>query len=338
MRIPSRRGPLSLLALAAPLLLSYACSSTPVLNVDSDSDSGSDADSGNGGADSGADSGSDLGSDSDIGGIDSGNGGAGPRPGNGKPEICDGIDNNDDGFVDNIDVGNDGICDCLNIGTIGRIGPWSTGGDIFKTWLNERSPIPAKEIADKELTTEELRGLDVIVVLRADTAALGKDSSPAHHEFATSEINALDAWVRAGGGLMTTIGYQTDENPEALNVNRLLGAFDLGYESPSADVTGFIENWEVHPISAGVERVRTDNGSQPRDANGTVVARNGEQIAMVVDQVEDGRVIVFGDEWITYDSEWVAVDDQQIERLWLNMIKWMSPPQRCQVPIPTDVK
>lgn len=91
-------------------------------------------------------------SDIDVDGLGGSDSNPGPPKGDGTPELCDGIDNDGDGGIDNVDVGGDGICDCLNIGTIGRIGPWSSGGDIFKDWLDTRSPIPAVEIANQELT------------------------------------------------------------------------------------------------------------------------------------------------------------------------------------------
>lgn len=275
-------------------------------------------------------------SDIDIDGI----GGATPveeKPkGNGEPEICDGKDNDGDGGIDNVDAGGDGICDCLNIGTIGRIGPWSTGGDIFKDWLDTRSPIPARALANDELTEEAMAGLDVIVVLRADTAPLSQDGSEAHHEFSTGEVDLLESWVRGGGGLMTTIGYQGDEVAEMANVNRLLAPLGLGYDPANVDLNnGFLDTWDDdHPVANGVSKINIQNGVRPLADSGTVVAYSGEKVGLVADEVDDGRILVFGDEWVTYDSEWEDTEDQQVELLWLNMIKWMSPPKKCQVEIP----
>lgn len=324
------------------LISSAACLALAATLLACGSDKDDDGDSSVVGSGSGSSSGSGVGGFPDLGGGTGsvGNGTGSVGNGNGSAEVCDGLDNDGDGIADNVDAGGDGICDCLNIGTIGAIGPWSNGGNIFKEWLDTRSPIPAREIGNGTLDAAALAGLDVIVSLRVDTAALGEGmGTPAHHEFANTEVAALEAWVRAGGGFLTTIGYQGDEAAEVENVNRLLAPFGLGYSDTNLDLNGFIETWAPHPISEGVERVRTDNGVEPDDSNGTVVARgSGNRVAMVVDEIDAGRVIVFGDEWITYDSEWVDVEDQQIELLWLNMIKWLTPPARCQVPIPPLVK
>ncbi len=342
------------LALTAAMSMAFAaaCSSD-----EGDKTLGSGAgSSGNGGGTSNGSGGTGAGSTSGAGSSSSGVGssptvlpGSGTgassngtgAAGNGTPEVCDGLDNDGDGIADNVDAGGDGICDCLNIGTIGAIGPWSNGGNIFKTWLDTRSPIPAREIGDGTLDAAALQGLDVIVSLRVDTAELITDevTTPAHHTFSEAEAAALDTWVRAGGGFLTTIGYQGDEGAEIANVNRLLAPFGLGYDTNTPDVSGDIANWITHPISDGVTQVHAEHGVAPDGANGTVVARDpNDNAAMVVAEAGSGRVVVFGDEWITYDSEWADVDGQQVELLWLNMLKWLTPPTRCQVPIPPQIK
>lgn len=291
---------------------------------------------GEGGSDSGLAGGldgGDGGSSSGDGDSSSGRDGGGPEA---SVEICDGIDNDLDGQIDNIDVENDGVCDCLNIATIGQIGPWSDGGNVFKTWLNERSPVDAAELGNQELTDELLRPFQVIVVLYVgnDTVNGNGLTLTPHHQFSASEAAALERWVRNGGGLMTTIGYH-DENSEVVNVNRLLSPLGMAYSTTKKDTDGFVENWETHPLTADVKKIRTENGVQPDGTDGTTLAkdRNG-RVAMQAGQVDDGRVVVWGDEWITYDSEWRDTRDQQVDRLWLNILKWLSPPKTCQVALP----
>jgi hypothetical protein len=269
-------------------------------------------------------------------------GGAAPSAGNGEPEVCDGIDNDGNGIVDDVDVGHDGVCDCLNIATIGHIGPWSDGGNLFASWLNARSPLGAVELADEELTAEKLAKFQVIVVLHAATLeVMGNDNArvaPAHHAFSDAEVNVFDAWVRKGGGVMTTIGYTAKEADEVVNVNKLLSGTGMGYSKSKLDLSGMVQNWRTHPLSDGITQVFTDNGVEPDTAGGTTVATNGDKIALQAAQIDAGRVAIWGDEWITYDSEWVDTTGQQVEHFWLNLLKWLSPPTECQVPIPPRVK
>jgi len=65
----------------------------------------------------------------------------------------------------------------------------------------------------------------------ASTARSGRNGT---HEFADGEISAFDAWVRNGGGVMTTIGYTGDEAKEVVNVNRLLAPLGMGYSATSS--------------------------------------------------------------------------------------------------------
>lgn len=274
----------------------------------------------------------------DVGGTSSG--GSTQSSGDGTPELCDGVDNDSNGIVDDVDAGHDGVCDCLNIATIGHIGPWSNGGNIFKTWLNARSPLGAVELADEELTGDKLKKFQIIVVLHADTTTIENKgiTAPSQHEFAAGEISAFEGWVRAGGGVMTTIGYTGNEANEVVNVNRLLSPLGMGYSASKLDLSGNVSDWLAHPVSEGISNIFTNNGVEPDGPSGMTIAHGGEKIALQVSQADLGRVAVWGDEWITYDSEWADVDGQQVEHFWLNLLKWLSPPGECQVPIPPRVK
>lgn len=257
----------------------------------------------------------------------------------GSPEVCDGTDNDQNGIIDDVDAQGDGVCDCLNIATIGDIGPWSDGGNVFKTWLNSRSPTPAVELGDQILTDRLLAPFQVIVVLYVATRELSGNGRTlaAHHPFSEDEVAAFARWVRAGGGVMTTIGYTTNESEEVANVNRLLGPFGMGYSTRKVDLSGEIDEWQPHPLSAEIDRIFTQNGIEPDGPNGDTIARGGgDRVALQVSQPDTGHVVVWGDEWITYDSQWKDVKDQQVERFWLNILKWMSPPKVCQVPISPD--
>lgn len=260
--------------------------------------------------------------------------------GDGTPEVCDGIDNDSNGIIDDVDAGHDGVCDCLNIATVGHIGPWSNGGDIFASWLNARSPIGAVALADDELTAENLKKFQIVVVLHAATQTIENNgvTAPAHHVFSDAETSAFDAWVRGGGGVMTTIGYTNDEANEVVNVNLLLAKLGMGYSTERLNLTGNVQDWIAHPVTDGITNIFTDNGVEPDGPSGMTIAHGGDKVALQVAQVGDGRAAIWGDEWITYDSEWSDVKGQQVEHFWLNLLKWLSPPTQCQVPIPPRVK
>jgi hypothetical protein len=253
--------------------------------------------------------------------------------------VCDGIDNDGNNVVDDVDAGGDGVCDCLNIGTLGHIGPWSNGGNIFSTWLNARTPRGAVDLGDQTITAELIAPLNVIVSLHVDTVEVSNQgvTAPAHHAFSDSEVAAFQAWVRAGGGVMTTIGYTNDEASEVENVNRLLNSIGMGYSATDLELDNFVTTWMPHPVTDGVRNIFTDNGVEPSGTGMTVANGNADRVALQVLQVEGGRAVVWGDEWITYDSEWADVEDQQVELFWLNILKWLSPPGECQVPIPPDI-
>lgn len=292
---------------------------------------GGSAVNGNG---SGAANGAGLGGNSSVPPIDIGGGigtvTGGGQPGNGMPETCDGIDNDENGIADDLDIGNDGVCDCLRIATLGIIGQWGKG-DVFTGWLNQRSINGAIDLADKPLTDSLLAGLQVIVV--QDVSKIGR-------KYSASEVAALRAWVEGGGGLMTLIGY--GEPSERTNVNTLLGPFGISYDSepilpkgggkPTVSVTG----WTAHPVTAGITALGVDNG-YPVIGAGTVIGHQAQWDVLRTAEPMQGRVLVWGDEWITYNSEWVNRKDLQVELFWVNAIKWLTPPKQCQVAIPPSI-
>ena len=48
-----------------------------------------------------------------------------------------------------------------------------------------------------------------------------------------------------------------------------------------------------------------------------------------------GRARMWADEWITYDELWSELKDEQVERLWLNILKWLTPPSSARSRSPT---
>jgi len=241
-------------------------------------------------------------------------------------EVCDGIDNDGNGFVDDVDVGNDGVCDCLRIATLGEAGQWGEG-DVFATWLEERSDDGAHPLGSQELTDELLADYQIIVV--QNVSAIGRS-------YAASEVEALQTFIANGGGVMTMIGYA--DPSEIDNVNLLLEPLGLSYGATqilggSGGSTTPVTEWTAHPITAGITLVGVDNG-YPVQGAGTVYAQQGGwDVGRALD-TGTGHVAMWGDEWISYDSEWNDHPEYQVEQFWINMIHWLTPVEDCQIPVP----
>ncbi len=253
--------------------------------------------------------------------------GSGTPTGNGTPEVCDGMDNDSNGVIDDIDKDGDGVCDCLLIATLGVKGT-SGEGDVFAAWLTARSDNGAADLADEVLTPELLAKYQVIVAQNVSR----------NHEYSPDEAAALSDWVNKGGGFMTLIGYTNAG--EAHNVNRLLAPFMMDYtDQQILRKVGMntipITMWTPHPIDMGVLQVGVDNG-YPVEGMGDVIATGGGFDVAKVQVVGKGHVFLWGDEWVTYNSEWNDHPEYQVQLFWLNSIKWLTVAGQCQVAIPPN--
>ena len=258
------------------------------------------------------------------GGLSSGSGAT--SSGSSGGEVCDGLDNDGDGVIDNVDKGNDGICDCLRIATLGVIGTWGQG-DVFTSWLDGKSDNGAVDLNDQVLTKSLLDQYQVVVA---------QDLSKMNRSYAPEEVTALSDWVQAGGGFMTLIGYA--DPSELANANLLLGAFGMSYGSQqilqkSGGSTVPVTQWVPHPVTLGITLLGVDNGYPVQGAGTTLATEQGFEL-LKAQEVGAGHVLMWGDEWITYDSEWNTHPEYQVEGFWLNAIKWLTPTKDCQVPLP----
>ena len=256
-----------------------------------------------------------------------------------SPEICDGLDNDCNGIVDDLDVNNDGICDCIKIATVGNPGTHGTL-DVFGTWIAGRASSGAVvSLGSQVLTADLITPFNIIVI--EDIYLYGKGRA-----YTAAEAQVLSDWVNKGGGLMTMTGYSSPPNDNA-NVNILLAPFGLSYgevqilKKGASATTVPITEFVAHPITTGVTAVGVDNGyevsgpaSPDPQSNFTVYATGGGYRVGEAIQIGKGHVDVWGDEWITYNSEWVNHPDYQVPLFWTNTIKWLTVAGTCQVPIP----
>ena len=151
--------------------------------------------------------------------------------------------------------------------------------------------------------------------------------------YGADEIEALRAWVDAGGGLMTLTGY--GDPTEIQVVNSLLAPFGMSYGADQlmkkvGDSTVPVTEWQALAITENVTAVGMDNGHPALGAGAMVATGGGFDLGRVL-EVGAGRVFVWGDEWITYSSEWTLHPDYQVDQFWVNIVKWLSPPRDCRL-------
>jgi hypothetical protein len=330
-----QRSPFIALILAA--LASLGCAAAPddvagnnTAGSGSSAGSGSTSSGGAGGLGSGG-SGSGWASGGGSGGtttIDAGTGTGGAAAG--TETECDGLDNNQNGIIDDVDKGDDGICDCLKIATLGIKGKYGQG-DVFANWLATRSDFGAVPLANQVITDALIAPYDVIVAQDLST----KGGVLGGKGYTAAEAASMQAWLTAGGGLMTMVGYEDEYSVN--NVNQLLLPLGLSYGNNKILYDAAVAGWLIHPVTDGVSLIHIGNG-YPVQGIGTVIATESGHNVLQHHDVGAGRVLMWADEWITYDSEWVGNPQYQVELFWVNIIKYLSPPDICQVPIPPSIK
>jgi hypothetical protein len=241
--------------------------------------------------------------------------------------MCDGIDNDGDGIIDNVDLANDGICDCLKIGTIGK--SLHGSDETFAAWLGRRSG-GVTELAGQQLTAELLAPIQALIIQDVRERAYTQD-----------EINVLEKWVSDGGGIFALTGYTADINT---NVNALLAPYGINYGvllvlvNPLANESVPVDTWYPDPVTEGITKVGVVSAYEVQGGGKILAEGNdlllGKQVMFRSVEHGKGKVLAWGDEWITYNSEWVTRTDYQVARLWQNSLQWLGGEKECKVPPP----
>jgi hypothetical protein len=265
------------------------------------------------------------------------------------------------------DGGDACTCPPFRLAVLGKPGKWGANpnGDpdtALQDWLNSSSAGTAQVdnfTARTTLTPEFLAQYNVIIL-----ASLSEDSNMGPWwNFSGDEIAAFGAWVQNGGGVISLIGYSGDPG-EITPVNQLLGFSGITYNADGVwgtctDVqtcncthSNTLSEWNstdpvVAQLATGMMYVGYEQGRTIRvPSDGHVAATvGGTTPALVGKVVGQGRVLAYGDEWVTYTSQWTGVgnpsandpncsgylpqDKYQMAQFWYNVIRWAQPTASC---------
>ncbi len=193
--------------------------------------------------------------------------------------------------------------------------PGSNPGANFAEWIGQRGPVVDRHLTGPSLegfTVTKLESYQVVLLdFLAPTALLG--ISP----------QDLANWVERGGRVIALSGY--GDYPEVVAVqNRLLEPVSLGFVSDTP-VWGPVTQFEPHPITDGLDSLTFVGGREvshdPLDEVIMTVSDAAVPVGVVATRGA-GRLFLFGDEWVTFDSEWVAMPE--IEQFWVNVFDWLG--------------
>ena len=240
-------------------------------------------------------------------------------------EVCNDLDDDCNNKIDDVDEGMDGVCDCLSIAIVGNEG--ANPSSEFQVYLQDLGTttdrINSNVLNDinVQLTPAVLAKYDILILdwLQRDYAADAAD---------------IKAWIEAGGGMMTMTGH-TNNNTVIDRPNSILGTMGLTYNGSQGFFSGPVTNFAAHPITAGLTSLTFLGGlyiDQVNDGigvNQTIMTLPQGPVGIVQERL-DGRLFVFGDEWVEFDSQWQNMPD--IKQFWVQTLAYLGPKDSCAVP------
>ena len=206
---------------------------------------------------------------------------------------------------------------CRRIGILGA--PGSNPSSNFQAWLEMQGAIVTRfhdTATAPTLRREELEVFDLVIVDYVQRA------------YTPAESTTLADWVTAGGGLFVMTGHS---GAVGTVHNTLL--VSLG---PSYDVAHGLLNGPATLLPSSITGDGAGGTLPPVTfAGGFAVvvpatlpslvpfATIGSDVVGVVGPFGAGQLVVFGDEWIEFDSEWSTMPP--IVRLWTNSVRDLAP-------------
>jgi hypothetical protein len=260
-----------------------------------------------------------------------------------------------------------GACACMNIASLGQVAHYGANNDstdAFQQYLNTKSNARMTLLPARTTLTPELLSAYDVVVLQA----LEDSEYTGFRSYRPDEVSALADWVRAGNGLIVLTGY--GGNPDEVDPDNQLLAFagityakgdtfascpdnfcyctDSSIPFSGWDAGAFLGDHMTAP-NGGTGAVGVFHGrpvtcvDTPPDGRCQIVASDpqGRPVG-IAKQVGRGRVFAWSDEWVTYTSQWGAVNTHgadctghtaaslyDVPQFWYNVIHWLLPDASC---------
>jgi hypothetical protein len=135
--------------------------------------------------------------------------------------------------------------------------------------------------------------------------------------YTSTEARVLEAWVRGGGGLMVTSGFGNRTEPAP--INSLLGALDITVSGQPRNA--LLASFEEHRVTRGVLELDFMGGFGVQ-GDGLPIARTAEGPVALVREHGEGRVVVWGDDWILGNPTLDSGPDGKL--FWANSLLWLA--------------
>jgi hypothetical protein len=212
---------------------------------------------------------------------------------------------------------------------------------------------------DFEVTVHTGGALSPEVLAAADAVVIAHPSEPdwestvgGSPRFSTDELNAIESFVRAGGGLVVLA--ETEQAKYGSNLDRLLERFGLRVEN--ATVQDYqrhhrgAPSWVLADLPAAADQpgpdllarvsaacfyragiLATANGARVLARTSATASPPGAPLALAAEPGE-GRVVLLADSDLFGDD---CIDELDHRELWLNLLYWVAAPAfRAAAPRP----
>jgi hypothetical protein len=288
------------------------------------------------------------------------------------------------------DAGNCTLCQPVRILSIGQPAKYGANSgsadntDAFQTFMNSNSKGTATmemRTKFKSITSSDLSNYDVVIL----QALYDNPYDPnGLWKYTDADAAALRDWVNdKGGALIAMTGYFSDTAVEIQPLNKLMAPFGITIDSdttytsndcPNTPGSGTLcycaygsipfDNWSsgVPEITKNLKKVGVFMGRSIKCsgsdcktiATDTVDTSAQSNIVGVAKSVGNGRVFAWGDEWVTYTSQWGLTPDPQyddpvkasqcagftpmtsytVPQFWYNVFRWVAQTSCLTIVVP----